>query len=153
MAFPPPGMTGSGSFFEPQAVFYHCFVLVPASRNMGASRRSRESRIRFPAAASTFTSENPICFRTSKSHCGREILLASMGFAVPGAFAAKMLNMDKRVLAVTGDGGFLMNSQELETAVRENIPFVTLIWEDTRFKQPVHCINLAYPRLIQYQVR
>ena len=76
-----------------------------------------------------------------------------MGFAVPGAFAAKMLNMDKRVLAVTGDGGFLMNSQELETAVRENIPFVTLIWEDTRLKQPVHCINLAYPRLIEYQVR
>lgn len=58
---------------------------------------------------------------------------ASMGFAVPGAFAAKMLNMDKRVLAVTGDGGFLMNSQELETAVRENIPFVTLIWEDSHY--------------------
>ena len=58
---------------------------------------------------------------------------ASMGFAVPGAFAAKMLNMDKRVLAVTGDGGFLMNSQELETAVRESIPFVTLIWEDSHY--------------------
>lgn len=58
---------------------------------------------------------------------------ASMGFAVPGAFAAKMLNMGKRVLAVTGDGGFLMNSQELETAVRENIPFVTLIWEDSHY--------------------
>lgn len=58
---------------------------------------------------------------------------ASMGFAVPGAFAAKMLNMDKRVLAVTGDGGFMMNSQELETAVREGVPFVTLIWEDSHY--------------------
>ena len=58
---------------------------------------------------------------------------ASMGFAVPGAFAAKMLNRDKRVLAVCGDGGFLMNSQELETAVREKVPFVTLIWEDSHY--------------------
>lgn len=58
---------------------------------------------------------------------------ASMGFAVPGAFAAKMLNMDKRVLAVSGDGGFMMNSQELETAVREKVPFVTLIWEDSHY--------------------
>ena len=58
---------------------------------------------------------------------------ASMGFAVPGAFAAKMLNRDKRVLAVCGDGGFLMNSQELETAVWEKVPFVTLIWEDSHY--------------------
>lgn len=56
---------------------------------------------------------------------------ASMGFAVPGAFAAKLLNKDKRVLAICGDGGFMMNSQELETAVREKTPFVTLIWEDS----------------------
>ena len=58
---------------------------------------------------------------------------ASMGFAVPGAFAAKLLNPDKRVLAVSGDGGFMMNSQELETAVREHVPFVTLIWEDAHY--------------------
>ena len=58
---------------------------------------------------------------------------ASMGFAVPGAFAAKLLNPDKRVLAVSGDGGFMMNSQELETAVREGVPFVTLIWEDAHY--------------------
>ena len=58
---------------------------------------------------------------------------ASMGFAVPGAFAAKLLNPEKRVLAVSGDGGFMMNSQELETAVREGVPFVTLIWEDAHY--------------------
>ncbi len=58
---------------------------------------------------------------------------ASMGFAVPGAITAKILNPEKKVLAVTGDGGFMMNSQELETAVREKVPFVTLIWEDAGY--------------------
>ena len=58
---------------------------------------------------------------------------ASMGFSIPGAFAAKLLNPDKKVLAVCGDGGFMMNSQELETAVREKVPFVTLIWEDASY--------------------
>ncbi len=58
---------------------------------------------------------------------------ASMGFGVPGAFAAKLLNPEKRVLTVSGDGGFMMNSQELETAVREHVPFVTLIWEDAHY--------------------
>ena len=44
--------------------------------------------------------------------------------------AAKLAHPERKVLAVTGDGGFLMNSQELETAVREKIPFVVLVWED-----------------------
>ncbi len=58
---------------------------------------------------------------------------ASMGFSVPAAFTAKLLHPERRVLAVTGDGGFMMNSQELETAVRERVPFVTLIWEDAHY--------------------
>ena len=58
---------------------------------------------------------------------------ASMGFSIPGAFAAKLLYPEKKVLAVCGDGGFMMNSQELETAVREKVPFVTLIWEDSSY--------------------
>lgn len=58
---------------------------------------------------------------------------ASMGFSIPGAFAAKLLNPDKKVLAVCGDGGFMMNCQELETAVREKVPFVTLIWQDNSY--------------------
>ena len=49
-------------------------------------------------------------------------LFGTIGFSVPGAFAAKLLNPDKKVLAVCGDGGFMMNSQELETAVREKAP-------------------------------
>ncbi|MEU8119270.1 acetolactate synthase large subunit [Spirillospora sp. NPDC049024] len=59
--------------------------------------------------------------------------LSSMGFAVPGAIAAKLAHPDRRVLAATGDGAFMMNSQELETAVRENIPITVLIWDDSAY--------------------
>lgn len=55
---------------------------------------------------------------------------ASMGIAVPGAVAAALLMPERHVVAVTGDAGFLMNSQELETAVRMNLPMVVLIWND-----------------------
>ena len=58
---------------------------------------------------------------------------AAMGIAVPGAIAAKLLYPDRRVVAVTGDGGFLMNSQELETAVRLRLPIVVLIWRDNGY--------------------
>jgi acetolactate synthase-1/2/3 large subunit len=56
--------------------------------------------------------------------------LAAMGFAVPGALGVKLARPRRQVLAVTGDGGFLLNSQEIETALREKIPFVILIWVD-----------------------
>ncbi|MCH7901313.1 MAG: acetolactate synthase large subunit [Acidobacteria bacterium] len=59
--------------------------------------------------------------------------LAGMGFAVPAAIAAKLVHPDRKVVAVSGDGGFLMNSQELETAVRLGTPFVNVIWEDRQF--------------------
>jgi len=58
---------------------------------------------------------------------------ATMGIAVPGAFAAKLLYPDRKVIAVTGDGGFMMNNQELETAVRYGISFVTLIFHDDNY--------------------
>jgi acetolactate synthase I/II/III large subunit len=56
--------------------------------------------------------------------------LSTMAFALPGAIAAKLAFPDRKVLAVAGDAGFLMNSSELETAVREKIPLVALIWVD-----------------------
>jgi acetolactate synthase I/II/III large subunit len=56
--------------------------------------------------------------------------LAGMGFALPGAIAAKLVHPDRRVVAVCGDGGVLMNCQELETAVRLGTAFVTVVWED-----------------------
>ena len=56
--------------------------------------------------------------------------LSTMGFALPGALGVKLAYPGRQVLAVTGDGGFLMNSQEIETALREKIPFVILVWVD-----------------------
>jgi acetolactate synthase-1/2/3 large subunit len=58
---------------------------------------------------------------------------ASMGIAVPGAIGAKMACPDKAVVAVTGDGGFMMNIQEIETCVRLKIPMVVLIWNDSGY--------------------
>jgi acetolactate synthase-1/2/3 large subunit len=55
---------------------------------------------------------------------------AAMGIAIPGAIVAKLVHPDHRVVAVTGDGGFMMNCQELETALRIGTPFVTLIFND-----------------------
>lgn len=58
---------------------------------------------------------------------------ASMGIAVPGAIAAKLAHPERKVVAVTGDAGFLMNSQEIETAMRLHIPIVILIWNDASY--------------------
>ncbi len=55
---------------------------------------------------------------------------ASMGIAVPGAIAGRLAFPQRKFVAVTGDAGFLMNSQELETAVRLGVAMVVLIWND-----------------------
>jgi acetolactate synthase-1/2/3 large subunit len=67
----------------------------------------------------------------------------SMGFALPGAFAATRVYPDRRVLAVCGDAGFLMNVQEMETARRLGSNMVVNIWEDHAYgliawKQQTH---------------
>jgi acetolactate synthase-1/2/3 large subunit len=59
--------------------------------------------------------------------------LAGMGFAVPAAIAAKLVHPGRKVVAVNGDGGFLMNFQELETAKRLRTPFVSVVWENRQF--------------------
>jgi acetolactate synthase I/II/III large subunit len=56
--------------------------------------------------------------------------LSTMGFALPGALGVHLAKPGAKVLAVMGDGAFLMHSQEIETAVRERIPLVVLIWQD-----------------------
>ncbi len=58
---------------------------------------------------------------------------ASMGIAVPGAIAAKLVYPGRKVLALTGDAGFMMNSQEIETALRLKTPIVILIWTDSEY--------------------
>jgi acetolactate synthase I/II/III large subunit len=59
--------------------------------------------------------------------------LAGMGIAVPTAIAAKLVRPDRHVVTVNGDGGFLMNCQELETAVRLRTPTVNIIWENGQY--------------------
>jgi acetolactate synthase-1/2/3 large subunit len=59
--------------------------------------------------------------------------LAGMGFAVPAAVAAKLVHPERNVVTVNGDGGFLMNCQELETAARLRTPFVNVIWENRQY--------------------
>jgi len=69
--------------------------------------------------------------------------LATMAFSLPGAFAAKLVHPGRKVLAVMGDGAFLMSAAELETAVRERVHFVVLVWVDGGYgligwKQDIH---------------
>jgi thiamine pyrophosphate-dependent acetolactate synthase large subunit-like protein len=85
---------------------------------------------------------------------------ASMGIAVPGAIAAKLAHPNRKVVAVTGDAGFMMNSQEIETALRVATPCVILIWNDSeyglitwhqlrRFGRPSH-IGFKNPDFVKY---
>jgi acetolactate synthase I/II/III large subunit len=85
---------------------------------------------------------------------------ASMGIAVPGAIASKLAYPDRKVVAVTGDAGFMMNSQEIETALRIGTPMVVLIWNDSeyglitwhqlrRFGRPSH-IKFNNPDFVKY---
>jgi acetolactate synthase I/II/III large subunit len=59
--------------------------------------------------------------------------LSTMAWTVPGAIGAKIARPGCRVLVATGDGAFLMNSQEIETALRLGVPFVILIWVDDAY--------------------
>jgi acetolactate synthase-1/2/3 large subunit len=58
---------------------------------------------------------------------------AAMGIALPGAIAAKLVLPDRKIVAVCGDGGFLMNVQELETAQRLGTAFAVVVLLDGRF--------------------
>ena len=57
----------------------------------------------------------------------------SMGFALPGGIGAKLAQPDRNVLSICGDAGFLMNVQDLETAVRLNLNVVFMVWEDGEY--------------------
>jgi acetolactate synthase I/II/III large subunit len=69
-----------------------------------------------------------------ESYAPREFLtsngLGSMGYAVPGALAARMAYPERPVVAFTGDGGFLMTVAELQTAQREDLPIIVLVFDD-----------------------
>ena len=85
---------------------------------------------------------------------------SSMGIAVPGAVAAKLAFPDQTVAAVTGDAGFMMNSQEIETALRIGTPMVIVIWNDNgygliawhqlrRFGRPSY-VDFSNPDFVKY---
>jgi acetolactate synthase-1/2/3 large subunit len=85
--------------------------------------------------------------------------LATMAFSLPGAFAAKLVHPERNVLAVMGDGAFLMSAAEIETAVRERVPFVILVWVDGGYgligwKQDIHfgrqaAVSFGNPDFVQ----
>ena len=85
--------------------------------------------------------------------------LATMAFSLPGAFAAKLVHPERHVLAVMGDGAFLMSVAEIETAVRERVPFVILVWVDGGYgligwKQDIHfgrqaAVSFGNPDFVQ----
>jgi acetolactate synthase-1/2/3 large subunit len=69
--------------------------------------------------------------------------LATMAFSLPGAVAAKLVYPERKVMAVMGDGAFLMSVAEIETAVREGLHLVILVWVDggyglVRWKEELH---------------
>jgi acetolactate synthase-1/2/3 large subunit len=85
--------------------------------------------------------------------------LATMAFSLPGALAAKLVHPERKVLAVMGDGAFLMSAAEIETAVREGVPFVILVWVDGGYgligwKQDIHfgrqaAVSFGNPDFVQ----
>jgi acetolactate synthase-1/2/3 large subunit len=102
--------------------------------------------------------------RNYRTHVSNTILLdnalATMGAGLPSAMMAAMLHPDKRVMAVCGDGGFMMNSQDLETAIRLKLNLVVLILEDRgygmiRWKQRAEGfadfgLTFSNPEFVQY---
>jgi acetolactate synthase I/II/III large subunit len=86
--------------------------------------------------------------------------LATMGAGLPAALTAKMVRPGSKVLAVVGDGGFMMNSREMETAVRYHLPVVVLLLNDAaygfiRWKQrsrgfPDFAVAYGNPDFVRY---
>ena len=86
--------------------------------------------------------------------------LATMGAGLPSGIVAKMLCPERKVLAVCGDGGFMMNSQELETALRCRVPIVILLlndnaygfvkWKQRNFEYENFGMDLSNPDFVKY---
>jgi len=102
--------------------------------------------------------------RNYRTHVANTLLLdnalATMGAGLPSAMMAAMLHPERRVLAVCGDGGFMMNSQEMETAVRLGLNLVVLVLNDAaygmiRWKQavdgfPDYGMRFGNPDFVRY---
>lgn len=102
--------------------------------------------------------------RNYRAHAPNTVLLdnalATMGAGLPSAIAAKMVHPDQSVTAICGDGGFMMNSQELETAVRLGVHIVVLIlrddaygmikWKQANMNFPNFGLDFGNPDFVKY---
>ena len=102
--------------------------------------------------------------RNYRAHAPNTVLLdnalATMGAGLPSAIAAKMVHPDQSVTAICGDGGFMMNSQELETAVRLGVHIVVLIlrddaygmikWKQANMSFPNFGLDFGNPDFVKY---
>ena len=102
--------------------------------------------------------------RNYQAHEGNTVLLdnalATMGAGLPAAIAAKLVHPQRRVVAICGDGGFMMNSQEMETAVRLELDLVIIVLRDDgygmiKWKQagvgfPLFGLDFQNPDFVQY---
>lgn len=102
--------------------------------------------------------------RNYKAYSPKSVLLdnalASMGAGLPSAMAARLVYPDRKVLSVCGDGGFMMNSQEMETAVRMNMDLVIMIlrddaygmikWKQANMELPEFGLSYGNPDFVKY---
>jgi len=102
--------------------------------------------------------------RNYQAHQGNTVLLdnalATMGAGLPAAIAAKIVQPQRKVVAICGDGGFMMNSQEMETAVRLGLDLVIIVLRDNgygmiKWKQagagfPIFGLDFQNPDFVQY---
>ncbi len=102
--------------------------------------------------------------RNYKAHQPNTVLLdnalATMGAGLPSAMAARLVHPKRRVMAICGDGGFMMNSQELETAVRLKMHLVVLIlrddaygmikWKQAAMDFPSYGLDYGNPDFVKY---
>ncbi|WP_273450475.1 acetolactate synthase AlsS [Streptococcus ferus] len=88
--------------------------------------------------------------RYFKSYEARHLLFSNgmqtLGVALPWAISASLLRPNTKVISISGDGGFLFSAQELETAVRLNLPIVHLIWNDGRYNMVEFQEEMKYGR-------
>src|SRR6202166_4878290 len=134
-------LTTPATGLSPQGAMAAARAVMPRSR--GATCDAGASRL---LVVQKWESYGPREFLTSNG-------LASMGYAVPGALAARLAFPDRPIVAFTGDGGFLMTVAEMQTAQRENLPIIVIVFDDReigliRVKQeiksiPLHCVQLG----------
>ncbi|MEM7229273.1 MAG: acetolactate synthase large subunit [Planctomycetota bacterium] len=110
----------SGSI-RPQKVLYDCREALGPSDILLSDVGAHKMWI-----ARHYQCEEPNTCLISNGFC-------SMGFALPGAMAAKIVFPDRKVIAIAGDAGALMNIQDLETAKRLGLSFVLMVWEDHEY--------------------